>query len=121
MTTFRHSCERANAFVTNQSRSLWQAVSRSILHKNSAKTSCTLFVDQDCPSLFSNPCSSLLSSAASALLKKIHYFTSGGKEATRMFVRVCVLAGCDFIDLLPNMGFAVSKQFIALFLNLLFG
>ncbi|CAI5744953.1 unnamed protein product [Peronospora destructor] len=65
-----------------------QAVSRSILHKNSAKTS------------------------SNALLKKIHYLTSGEREATRMFVQVCVLAGCDFIDSLPNMGFATAAKHI---------
>ncbi|POM71141.1 Hypothetical protein PHPALM_12324 [Phytophthora palmivora] len=61
-----------------------QAISRSILHKNSVKVTAT------------------------GLLKKIHFLTSGDKEATRMFVQVCVLAGCDFIDSLPNVGFAVS-------------
>ncbi|CAI5704035.1 unnamed protein product [Peronospora effusa] len=65
-----------------------QAVSRSILHKNSAKT------------------------ASNALLRKIHYLTSGEKEATRMFVQACVLAGCDFIDSLPNMGFATAVKHI---------
>ncbi|KAF4323079.1 hypothetical protein BBO99_00003513 [Phytophthora kernoviae] len=62
-----------------------QAVSRSIIHKNSKASS-------------------------NALLKKMNFLTSGEKEATRMLVQVCVLAGCDFIDSLPNMGFAVSTQ-----------
>ncbi|KAG7385088.1 Rad2 nuclease [Phytophthora pseudosyringae] len=65
-----------------------QAVSRSILHNNSAKAS------------------------SSALLRKIHFLTSGEKEATRMFVQVCVLAGCDFIDSLPNVGFATAVKHI---------
>ncbi|KAE9349113.1 hypothetical protein PF008_g7057 [Phytophthora fragariae] len=65
-----------------------QAVSRSIIHNNSAKAS------------------------SNALLKKIHFLTSGEKEATRMFVQVCVLAGCDFIDSLPNVGFATAVKHI---------
>ncbi|ETO79712.1 hypothetical protein F444_05639 [Phytophthora nicotianae P1976] len=65
-----------------------QAVSRTILHNNSAKAS------------------------SSALLRKIHFLTSGEKEATRMFVQVCVLAGCDFIDSLPNVGFATAVKHI---------
>ncbi|KAL3669525.1 hypothetical protein V7S43_004913 [Phytophthora oleae] len=64
-----------------------QAVSRSILHKNSKASS-------------------------AALLKKIHFLTSGEKEPTRMFVQVCVLAGCDFIDSLPNVGFATAVKHI---------
>ncbi|KAL8004643.1 putative XPG/Rad2 endonuclease, PIN-like domain superfamily, 5'-3' exonuclease domain superfamily [Plasmopara halstedii] len=65
-----------------------QAVSRLILHKNSAKAS------------------------SNALMRKIHYLTSGEKEATRMFVQVCVLAGCDFLDSLPNIGFATAVKHI---------
>ncbi|KAK1936613.1 Exonuclease 1 [Phytophthora citrophthora] len=64
-----------------------QAVSRSILHKNSKASS-------------------------AALLKKIHFLTSGEKEPTRMFVQVCILAGCDFIDSLPNVGFATAVKHI---------
>ncbi|KAG1695731.1 hypothetical protein DVH05_019470 [Phytophthora capsici] len=64
-----------------------QAVSRPILHKNTKASSV-------------------------ALLKKIHFLTSGEKEATRMFVQVCVLAGCDFIDSLPNVGFATAVKHI---------
>ncbi|KAG6622398.1 exo1 exonuclease 1 dna repair [Phytophthora cinnamomi] len=65
-----------------------QAVSRSIIHSNSAKAS------------------------SNALLRKINFLTSGEKEATRMFVQVCVLAGCDFIDSLPNVGFATAVKHI---------
>ncbi|KAG3016691.1 hypothetical protein PC120_g11459 [Phytophthora cactorum] len=65
-----------------------QAVSRTILHNNSVKAS------------------------SSALLRKIHFLTSGEKEATRMFVQVCVLAGCDFIDSLPKVGFATAVKHI---------
>uniref|UniRef100_A0AAV1U6T6 Exonuclease 1 n=1 Tax=Peronospora matthiolae TaxID=2874970 RepID=A0AAV1U6T6_9STRA len=65
-----------------------QAVSRSILHKNSAKAT------------------------SNALLRKIHFLTSRDKEAIRMFVQVCVLAGCDFIDSLPNVGFATAVKHI---------
>ncbi|CAH0473773.1 unnamed protein product [Peronospora belbahrii] len=63
-----------------------QAVSRSILYKNSAKY------------------------PSNALLRKIHFLTSGEKEATRTFVQACVLAGCDFIDSLPNVGFATAVK-----------
>ncbi|KAL4086365.1 hypothetical protein PRIC1_014492 [Phytophthora ramorum] len=65
-----------------------QAVSRPILHRNSGKAS------------------------SNALLRKIQFLTSGDKEATRMFVQVCVLAGCDFIDSLPNVGFATAVKHI---------
>ncbi|KAI9908765.1 hypothetical protein PsorP6_016669 [Peronosclerospora sorghi] len=87
-----------------------QVVSRSILHKNSAKTSCMLIL-LDLLYVFLISVDMLLF-PANALMKKIHFFMSGEKEATRMFVQVCVLAGCDFIDSLPNVGFATAVKHI---------
>lgn len=48
--------------------------------------------------------------AEDAFLKKIHFLMSGDKSATRMFVQACVLAGCDFLDSLPNMGIVVRSM-----------
>ena len=45
-----------------------------------------------------------------AFLKKLHLLSSGEREASRMFVQFCVLAGCDFLDSVPNVGVVVRKR-----------
>lgn len=64
-----------------------QALSREILHHATASTD-------------------------NMFLKKIHLLTTGDKDATRMFVQFCALAGCDFLDSLPKMGIVTALKHV---------
>ncbi|RHY89627.1 hypothetical protein DYB37_006125 [Aphanomyces astaci] len=46
---------------------------------------------------------------SSPFLKKLVHFLGDSPDSMRMFVQMCILSGCDFIESLPNIG-PVSAQ-----------
>ncbi|KAJ0410604.1 hypothetical protein ATCC90586_007437 [Pythium insidiosum] len=50
--------------------------------------------------------------SSNAFLKRLEHLTTGDKQATRMFVQMCALSGCDFLDSLPNMGVVTALKHV---------
>ncbi|CAK4235130.1 unnamed protein product [Aphanomyces euteiches] len=51
----------------------------------------------------------------SAFLKKLPHFLDSTVDSIRMFVQMCVLSGCDFLDSLPNIGPVTAQKHIFAF------
>ncbi|GLE06235.1 hypothetical protein PINS_up015477 [Pythium insidiosum] len=50
--------------------------------------------------------------SANTFLKRLEHLTTSDKQAARMFVQVCALSGCDFLDSLPNMGVVTALKHV---------
>ncbi|RHY34813.1 hypothetical protein DYB32_000607 [Aphanomyces invadans] len=52
---------------------------------------------------------------SSAFLKKLVHFLDDSIDSIRMFVQMCVLSGCDFLESLPNIGPVTAQKHVFAF------